>query len=736
MTSSSAFFQLSPTIQRWIWKQGWEELRDIQEEAVAPVLEGRDVLISAATASGKTEAAFLPILSAVGEAAGSQLKVIYVSPLKALINDQEQRLSGMCKSIDVKVTPWHGDISSSRKRSLFQRPSGILLITPESLEAMFVLRGSSMPSLLADVSYFVVDELHAFIGSERGRQLQSLLHRADVAAATQIPRIGLSATLGDLDMASDFLRPFGGAGVVRITSASLNREVKLQVRGYQSALKLGTQADGVCEMEGDTRDDVSQDISSHIYKVHRGSTNLVFANARARVEIYSDLLRRYCERDKLPNEFLPHHGNLSKDLREDAEIALKSAKPTTVVATSTLELGIDIGSVDAVAQIGVPPSVASLKQRLGRSGRRTDQASIVRIYVEEEELHSSSEFREILRVNIVQSVAMVNLLIAKWVEPPDPASLHLSTLVQQVLSLIAQHGGISAVKAFEILCRTGPFGPVAQNLFANVLRDLRTQDLISQMHDGTLVLGLRGERLVNRFDFYSAFLTPDEWRLLANERLLGTLPIDFPLLVGDYLIFAGRRWEILGVNEPGREVALRAAGGGRPPRFGGGRSSVHNRIREEMLQIYSNISKPAFLDTTGQNLLEEGRKDFHRYGLRDMRIIEFRRNTCVFPWKGDRVLNTLQLQLRSHGLNVSNEGLYLEAHAVGVERLRAAVAELSQNGLADPNALAMSVENLITEKHHPSLSRPQLIADYAASRLDPHGALESARELSISPLLA
>ena len=231
-STSAAFDLLAEPVQRWVWRQRWPSLHDIQERAVSPIFDGRDVLISSATASGKTEAAFLPICSALEDTAADTLGVIYIAPLKALINDQRFRLEALFECIDGPVTPWHGDIAAHVKRRLVERPRGALLITPESLEALFVTRGTSLPGLAQHLRFIVVDELHAFIGSERGRQLQSLMHRLELAAGSPIARIGLSATLGDTGLAAEFLRPGRGGEVEQIVSSALGREVKLQVRGY------------------------------------------------------------------------------------------------------------------------------------------------------------------------------------------------------------------------------------------------------------------------------------------------------------------------------------------------------------------------------------------------------------------------------------------------------------------------------------------------------------------------
>ena len=735
--SSAAFDQLDPAVQRWIWRQQWDELRDVQDRAVAPILDGRDVLISSATASGKTEAAFLPICSALAADAAESLGVIYIAPLKALINDQQRRLEPLFECINAPVTPWHGDIAGSVKRRFVQRPKGALLITPESLEALFVTRGTAIPRLVEGLRYIVVDELHAFIGTERGRQLQSLMHRLNVAAKRRLPRVALSATLGDLDLAAEFLLPRQGGEVERITSSALGREVQMQVRGYRvTRPQISADEAAAAERAGNSVE-VEQmlagdyiEISRHLYETLRGGTHLIFANRRAEVERFADLLRRRAERASLPNEFWPHHGNLSREIREEAEERLQGTRPTTVVATTTLELGIDIGSVDSTAQIGAPGSVASLKQRLGRSGRQAGAPSVIRIYVQEKEIGENTPPQDQLRGSLVQTVAMIRLLIDRWVEPPPPAALHLSTLVQQVLSLTAQHGGFRAADAYRALCSSGPFDTVDQSIFAQLLRDLASHELLSQTHDGTMVLDLSGERLVNHYDFYAAFMSPDEWRLLAKGRTLGTLPVTFPLAPDLFLIFAGRRWRIVDVNEERHEVDLEPAPGGVPPIFGGSGAMIHDRVREEMRRVYEDDDVPVFLDATGRELLAEGRKAFQRLALRDCPFLRHGLHTLVFPWAGDRVMNTLVLQLRAREVAVAIEGMALLVRDTSPVEMHEHITALADAGPSDTGMLAASVENKRTEKHHVFLSEELLDAGYASSQLDSEGAWRTAARLS------
>lgn len=720
--ASSAFAQLHPHVQRWIWQQGWTELRDIQERAIQPILAGTgDVIITAATAGGKTEAAALPICSTLIDDPSGSVRALYISPLKALINDQFDRLDRLCEHLQIPVHRWHGDVSSSHKKRLLSDPSGILIITPESLEAMFVLRGTALAKIFSQLTFVVVDELHSFIGAERGKQLQSLLARLELAIRRRVPRIGLSATLGDMDLAVDFLRPGKELSCEVLQSNDSGQEVRLQVRGYcVKAPNPAKQRDGAHVAPLD--DAAVPMIGAHLFEVLRGRDNLLFANSRRTVEIYGDHLRRLCELARVANEFWPHHGSLSKELREHAEAVLKDPHiPASVVCTTTLEMGIDIGTVEAVAQIGAPPSVSGLRQRLGRSGRR-GSASTIRIYIDEPEIEPDSPPQDCLRAQLVESVAMVRLLMAKWCEPPETGALHLSTLVQQLLSLIAQHGGAKAGEAWTVLCLDGAFTGVSKQVFAQFLRNLATHDLVVQTADGTLLLGEKGERLVNHYSFYSAFMTAEEYHLVCRGQGLGTLPISHPLAPGAYLIFAGQRWQVIDVDEQRKIVDLEPSPAGRAPKFSGGGAFVHERVRQEMRTVYESTDVPGFLDAGARKLLEEGRSAYSRLRLAQTSLVEYDSNVALFAWAGDRVVDTLLVQLRDRELPVARDGIALVINEVSRETVMSHLRALAAEGPGDPSELASTIKNKVVEKYHPYLSEELLSLDYGSSFLDTDGA--------------
>ena len=459
------FQKLHPSVQKWVYKQGWPDLREIQKKALDPILSGdRDVLISASTAAGKTEAFFLPACSKIADTQnGFGILYIYISPLKALINDQLRRLESLGEELKLSITPWHGDSSQGRKNSAKKNPSGILLITPESLESLLIREAGWLKSAFINIKYIAIDEFHAFIGTERGQHLLSLLNRIDHLLGkyeSPIPRVALSATLGELETVPLALRANQKLPCEIITITKSSATMQVQVKGYINP----------SQNNSENLKNAGTQICQDIYKFCRGGSHLVFANSRQRTESIAASLSELCRQNRVPNEFFPHHGSLAKELREDLEHRLqKESLPTTAVCTMTLELGIDIGKVNSVIQVTSPHSVASLRQRMGRSGRRNEPA-VLRMLIKEEELSKDSHIVDMLRLELIQSLAMIRLLISsKWFEPVDTSQFHFSTLLHQILALIAQWGGVRADQIYTLLCKSGPFHKVSIDQFKLLL---------------------------------------------------------------------------------------------------------------------------------------------------------------------------------------------------------------------------------------------------------------------------
>lgn len=734
---SKSFDLLDERIQRWIWQAGWTELRDTQETAIPAILAAdRDIIISAATASGKTEAAFFPILTNLLDA-GDSACVLYVSPLKALINDQWRRLDQLCELLEVPVIPWHGDASETPKKKFLKGPRGCLLITPESLEGILIRYGHGLAGLFRGLTFIVVDELHAFIDTERGKQLQSLMQRIEVALSRKFPRIGLSATLGNMHLAAEFLRPGAGRDVQIIESREGFQELKVIVKGYYD-LQLELPEDGThrsteSEPLVETKNDMPQGeiaVSNDLFMTLRGTNNLVFPNSRRKVEIYSDLLRRQCEGKGLPNEFWPHHGSLSKEIREETERALKAGdRPVTAIATTTLELGIDIGAVKSIAQIGPAPSVASMRQRLGRSGRRKGEPAILRCYCLEAKLKPDAPISDRLREGLVQTIAQIRLLVKGWYELPRIFGLHLSTLIQQVLSLIAQYGGVSAAQAWSVLCESEVFQGLSKQDFVELLRGLGSKEILTQDTTGLLLHGSLGERLVNHYSFLAAFASDEEFRVFVRGKTLGSLPLSRPVEAGSYVIFAGRRWKVLTCNPAEKYIEVEPAKGGKPPLFDGMGGKVHDQVREEMRAVLSSFAAVTFLDAIAAKQLEEGRQSYAELGLEDRSLIQCGADVHIFTWKGDWVNDTLSLLLAHKGIRAVNEGVVVTALEADVKQVLDALRAIADGPSLAPENLTEAVRNKLREKWDYLLTETLLNKTFASREIDLPGACSVASDL-------
>jgi ATP-dependent Lhr-like helicase len=724
--ASKAFDLLHHEVQRWIWKQGWDELRDIQERAIPLLLQGdQDIIIAATTAGGKTEAAFLPIVSRLVERdqTARGFKAIYVSPLRALINDQFGRLEALCSDLEIPVFKWHGDVSQSQKLRARQKPDGILLITPESLEAILVRRGvGEALGLFQAVDWIVVDELHAYLDSPRGKQLQSLLHRIEVLAKRRMQRVGLSATLADKRVAAEFLRPREGDKAQILESIDGNRSLLLQVRGYIEP----AQADKTLGQAGEDPENAQlvgaeEQIASDLFKALHGTRNLVFANSRKSVELYTVELSDLCDASGLPTEFLAHHGNLSREYREEAERRMKNGDlPATIVCTSTLELGIDIGNIDSVAQIGCAHTVSGLRQRLGRSGRRAGQSAKLRQYIAATELSQKTHPLDELRPGLIQAIAMINLLGAKWNEPVDTQKLHLSTLLHQILALIAQYGGITAEQGYRLLVESGVF-TVDVELYKQLLRRMGEAEvgLLIRHPDGTLLPGPMGERIIQAHDFFAVFKTPTEYRVIAGAKTLGSLPVDNPLayVAGTLMIFGGRRWVVVELSVADKAIMVSSASGGKPPKFWGDHSGLADGIVQAMRAVYLHTDIPPYLDAKAIQLLQEARSAFHRFELAHAAILEHGSDLIIFPWIGSKSQLALTLALNAAGIKAGMAGIAIDCAGLRLADLASILKMLASEPPPDPIKLAKGGD-LDIDKFDDFLSDDMKRRNYARAVLD------------------
>ncbi|MGK4328717.1 DEAD/DEAH box helicase [Lonsdalea quercina] len=721
---SSAYDSLDPRVRKWVYKQGWSALRPLQESAIPAVLaRDRDVLISASTAAGKTEAFFLPACSAIAGVT-SGFGIVYISPLKALINDQYRRLESLGEALDMPVTPWHGDVPQSKKNKIRTNPSGILLITPESLESLLMNSSGWLKQAFSPVAYIVIDEFHAFIGSERGMQLLSLLNRIDHVLGRQanpVPRVALSATLGELDKVPELLRPDKQLPCETVTDSNSSSTLQVQVKGYlEPVTKKGEEPQRSAE----------ERVCADIFRLCRGDSHLVFANSRKRTESIAATLSDMCEENVVPNEFFPHHGSLSRELRETLEARLQQGNlPTTAVCTMTLELGIDIGKVLSVIQVTPPHSVSSLRQRMGRSGRR-DSPSVLRILISEQELTATSSIVDQLRLQLVQSMAMIRLMISKrWFEPADTRQMHYSTLLHQILAITAQWGGVRADQLWTQLCQTGPFRNIDLTDFKNLLKHMGANSLLTQLASGEMIIGAEGEKLTNHYTFYAVFNTPEEYRIVTGNRTLGTVPVDSPLLPDQHIIFGGRRWKVTEIEVEKKVIYVEATKGGQPPQFSGGGMSVHDVVRQEMLAIYKEndyriaigSKRVDYADAIARSLFAEGCNNFKRYNLQNSHFISDGQRSYVLPWMGDKVVNTITALLMRSSFKASSFAGVIEIEHASLSSIQHALKEMQLSGLPSASELAADVPEKYLDKYDDYLPESLLTKGYGAKAYDIEG---------------
>lgn len=721
MGDSSGFHQLSYGVQRWIYRQGWQSLRAIQEKAIPIILAAdHDVLITAPTAGGKTEASFLPIVSWLekqGPASG--YGVLSLSPLKALINDQYGRLELLCESADTSITPWHGDVSTSLKAGSWKSPKGILLTTPESLEAMFVTRSHELKNRLQNLQYVVIDEFHAFISRERGQQLLALLSRLEDLIGHSICRIALSATIGDPVMALNYLRPDSSRPGIHLDVTQESMSLQLVLKSYQPGQKGELPA--------------SIDMAKDLFNWLRGGSHLVFANSRRTVEELTDQLGKLCESKGLPLEFFAHHGSLSRDARHFVEQRLKAGElPTTGIATSTLELGLDIGDVESVAQVDAPANVSSVRQRLGRSGRRDGASAILRVLVTGNGERKNASPVDLLEVEIVQTIAVLELILERWVEPPEPRSLHLSTLVQQILSMIAFRGGISAASTYATLCKRGPWRNITPDLFGRVLRGLGQNQVIQQLPSGELIIDRVGEGIVSSHTFFTAFEVPEEYRLVANGRNLGSLPVTTPYVVGQLLLFGGRRWSVENIDVQAKIMTLARAKSGQAPTFGGEPAPVHQKIRQRMLSIYQHDDVPRYCDPVTTELLTRARQYFRERSVASTPFIQDSGHLYWFIWGSDRVLDTIKIATALNGYPADKMGPCVVIQYAGEPEQ---LVDLVRDYLSgrSPAELGNEIEAQPLGKFDEHLSEDVIKEAFVTEKLDIEGALEYLASLVTHP---
>ena len=637
----SVFNRYAPFIQDFIYQNNWESLRAIQVAAGDAVFNTDDnLLLSASTASGKTEAAFFPILTLFTEDFPKSVGAIYIGPLKALINDQFMRLNDLCREADIPVWHWHGDVAQSHKNKLVKNPSGILQITPESLEAMLLHKHADVARLFGDLRFIVIDEVHSLLRGDRGGQTLCLIERLSRLAGVNPRRIGLSATVGDPESTGRFLSSGTGRKTlipkIEIKGAKWRLSMEhFYIQGAQSADdRQISEALPVLDLKTDTAPKNADPGMGYIFEHTRGKKCLIFVNSREECEAVTTTLRQYCEANREPDRFLIHHGNLSASYRETAEAVMKDDEQyQTTVTTATLELGIDIGRLERAFQIDAPFTVSSFLQRMGRTGRRDLPPEMWFVMREEQ-----PEARAMLPVTIpwvlIQGIALVQLYREeRWVEPPKLDRLPFSLLYHQTMCTLASCGEMSPAALASRVLSLSYFHRIDQEDYRLLLRHLLDTDHVQRTEEGGLIVGLAGERQTNSYKFYAVFKENEEYTVRNRSQELGTIVSPPP--VGEKIALAGHVWIVEEIDHKRHLVYCDLVRGKVPAYFGQCPGDINTKILERMRNVLREDASYPYLMKNAVARLGEARRIALNSGMTEEPLVCLGGDMwCLFPWLG------------------------------------------------------------------------------------------------------
>ena len=608
---------LSEKMQERIAEFGWYELTDIQEKTIPLVINSnKHLIIESETASGKTEAVFLPILSIIenNNDYREKVKVLYISPLKALINDQFKRVYKLAEEMNVRITKWHGDVNTNIKKNFLNNPSGILQITPESIEAFMINRPEKIKEVFRGVEFIVIDEIHSFIGKDRGYHLQSLLYRLNKYFDNQPRFFGLSATIDGIDLIKKW-----------ISSDTENVEL---VKGLSSPKKNYYNIMHFEKTE-DSDYDINPMVIEDILKLTESNKALIFCNSRERVESLTYKLNEELGYKK----FYAHHSYIDKSLREEIENLVKEEDSVCIVSTSTLELGIDIGSVDLVIQLDCTFSVSSLKQRIGRTGRRKNQDRISQIYTEEPE-------------SLLLSATTIELMKQGKVEKPIITNKNYDYLFQQILSIIVENNGIRVENLIPELNRNPVFSNLDNHSIITLLKDMIKNNFISSLDSSSeLVLGYEGERIVHNKNFYAMFESEEPYEIIYDTKKIGLY--DEYKNVNQIVVLSGRSWIVVSTIPENRKIYVEPFDKYVLPKFEPSIGERSELVRNELFNFLNNRIIPNYVNEYAINVIKEYEKPYMKLNLKKNQriIIKSGKNNCCQLFIGDKRLRSIELYL-------------------------------------------------------------------------------------------
>ncbi len=657
MTEWEAYDRLADFIQDYIYDKKWDHLNPMQIQAIEKVPEKKEnLLFTAGTAMGKTEAALMPALTEIYTHPVDSAGILYISPLKALINDQFYRIEEMLAGTGLSITRWHGDAQAAGKEKLLACPKGILQTTPESLEAMLCRHPENVRILFSEVQYVVIDEIHYFMGSQRGLQLLAVLERIQRIIRREPVRLGLSATIQNPADALAWL----GAGSNRPGAVIDYQEEHRQYQVSVTATRIG----GADYPAAYGRKILAQSLGKRV---------LLFTNSRRECEILVDQVRRLALKAGYPDCYHIHHGSISKALREETEYQMKREPgPVLTGTTLTLELGIDIGDLDEVIQAAQPLKISSMVQRVGRSGRKTLRSSIAfhLRYFEE-----TGGVPENLDLSLVRTIAMVELYFReKYLEEAKLPRYPMNLLIHETLSLLCERGCLYPPKLAEALLELSIFRSVSQKDLKAVLRQMVRKDFLKVYEDGAIGISDAGERICTGMDFYAVFESEETFSVRFGEQEIGT--VDRGYRKDDHFFLGGRTWKVLGFDPKRKRIDVEPGTAMADIHFNGkGTLCTDQRTMEKIHEVLFSSERYAYLDEEASEILEEIRSLARAFRMDRLLAPEpGTDHLLLFPVLGTDTIRTLYYLWNSNG--IACDRVFLRGFLYGL-RLRS----ISERGL-------------------------------------------------------
>ena len=702
MARAEYIFDRFPSfIKEFIYSHSWEALRDVQIAAAETLFESENnLLLTSSTASGKTEAAFFPILTELYENPPTSIGVLYIAPLKSLINDQFYRIEELLDETEIKVTHWHGDVAQSKKRKLLDHPEGILQITPESLEAMLINRHNDIKRLFGDLRYVVLDEVHTLTGTDRGNQIICQLRRIEQVIGRSPRRVGLSATVGSPEAVAKWLSD----GTGRRTDVPIFDNEKIRWRlGMEHFYIQNASFEQTPEKNADrSRPKATLDAGYEFtYDCVKGQKSLVFSNSREETEYVCATLRQIAKKRGERDIFLIHHGNLSAALREEAERKMKDEDTHAVTcATVTMELGVDIGRLERILQIDSPHSVSAFLQRLGRSGRRGQPPEMMFVFREEEPL-PNAPLPDLIPWSLLQAIAIVQLYIEeRFIEPPRAPKEPYSLLFHQTLSMLASTGELSTKELAELMLSLPPFLNVPKEAYKTLLVSMLNNDFLEMTEEKGLIVGLAGERLLQSFKFYAVFSDSEDYTVRCESEEIGTITTAPP--VGDRFALAGRVWEVLELDMPHKLIFVKGVEGKMEVSWPGKYGEIHTKILERMKQVLEEDTVYPYLKDNARYRLEKARHTARNTGMLEHTTVHLGGfNYCMFPWLGTRSFRTLKRMLSMIAPEFAISGIESGGSCYIKFRMEKGSTDALEQRLASAFSALKSTDMLVSQKELP-----------------------------------